>query len=51
MGERNTVYFRKSIVLMHIDPPVTAEGFDGSYHPSYAESVLYKPDDENKYQM
>ena len=31
------VYFRLCIDLMHITPPVTAEGFDGSYHPRYAE--------------
>ena len=25
---------------MHITPPVTAEGFDGSNHPRYAECSL-----------
>ena len=29
--------FTSGIDLMHILPPVTAEGFDGSHHPSYAE--------------
>ena len=33
----NAVYFRLCIDLMHITPPVTAEGFDGSHHPRYAE--------------
>ena len=23
--------------MMHITPPVTAKGFDGSHHPKYAE--------------
>ena len=30
-------YFRLCIDLMHITPPVTAEGFEGSHHPRYAE--------------
>ena len=30
-------YFRSCIDLMHIAPPVTAEGFQGSHHPRYAE--------------
>ena len=33
----NAVYFRLCINLMHILPPVTAEGFDGSHHPRFAE--------------
>ena len=33
----NTVYFRLCINLMHITPPVTAEGYDGSHHPRYAK--------------
>ena len=33
----NAVYFRLFIDLMHITPPVTAEGYDGSHHPRYAE--------------
>ena len=33
----NVVYFRLCINPMHITPPVTAEGFDGSHHPRYAE--------------
>ena len=33
----NAVYFRLCIDLMHITPPVTAEGFDGSHHPRCAE--------------
>ena len=33
----NAVYFRLCIDLMHILPPVTAEGFDGSHHPRFAE--------------
>ena len=32
----NAVYFRLCIYLMHITPQVTAEGFDGSHHPRYA---------------
>ena len=34
---RNAVYFRLCIDLMHILPPVTAEGFDGSHRPRFAE--------------
>ena len=37
MGVCNAVYFRLCIDLMHILPPVTAEGYDGSHHPRYAE--------------
>ena len=33
----NAVYFRLCIDLMHITPPVIAQGFDGSHHPRYAE--------------
>ena len=33
----NAVYFRLCIDLMHILPPLTAEGCDGSHHPRYAE--------------
>ena len=33
----NAVYFRLCIDLIHILPPVTAEGFDGSHHPRFAE--------------
>ena len=36
-GVRNAVYFRLCIDLMHILPPVTAEGYDGSHHPRFAE--------------
>ena len=36
----NAVYFRLCIDLMHILPPVTAEGFDGSHHPRFAECCL-----------
>ena len=35
----NAVYFRLSIDLMHIVPPVTAEDLDGSQHPRFAEWV------------
>ena len=35
----NAVYFRLCIDLMHILPPVTAEGFDGSHHPRFVECV------------
>ena len=35
----NAVYFRLCLDLMHINPPVTAEGFDRSHHPRYAEWV------------
>ena len=41
----NAVYFRLCIDLMHILPPVTAEGFDVSHHPRFAEwffLVYYK---------
>ena len=33
----NAVYFRLCIDLMHITPSVTAWGYDGFYHPKYAE--------------
>ena len=33
------VYFRLCNDLMHITSPVTAEGFNGSHHPKYAEWV------------
>ena len=36
----NAVYFRLCIDFMHIIPPVTAERFDGSHHPRYAECYL-----------
>ena len=36
----NEVYFRLCIDLMQITPPVTAEGYDGSHHPRYAECKL-----------
>ena len=36
-GVCNAVYFRFCIDLIHITPPVTAGGFDGSHHPRYAE--------------
>ena len=36
-GVCNAVYFRLCIDLMHILPPVTAAGFDGSHHPGCAE--------------
>ena len=37
-SEKNvTEYFRLCIDLMHINPPDTAEGFDGSHHQRYAE--------------
>ena len=36
----NSVYFRLCIDLMHIPPPVTAEGYDGSHQPRYAECKL-----------
>ena len=29
--------FRSCIDLMHISPPVTAEGFDGSHHPRFTQ--------------
>ena len=37
MWVSNAVYFRICVDLMHINPPDTAEGFDGSHHPRYAE--------------
>ena len=37
----NAVYFRLCIELMHFLPPVTAEGFDGSHHPRFAECYGY----------
>ena len=33
----NAVSIRLCNDLMHITPPVTAEGFDGSHHPRCAE--------------
>ena len=33
----NAVYFWLCIDLMHITPPVIAEGFDGSHQPRYAK--------------
>ena len=39
-GLCNAVYFRLCIDLMHILPPVTAEGFDGSHHPRCVEWLL-----------
>ena len=39
-GVRNPVYFRLCIDLIHITPPVTAAGFDGSHYPRYAECLL-----------
>ena len=36
----NAVYFRLCIDLMHTLPPVTAEGYDGSHHPRFAECYL-----------
>ena len=38
--KRNAVYFQLCIDLMHITPPVTAEGYDGSHQPRYAECRL-----------
>ena len=35
----NPVYFHVCIDLMHITPPVTAEGYDGSHHLRYAECL------------
>ena len=35
----NVVYFRLCIDLMNITPPFTAEGYDGSLHPRYAEWI------------
>ena len=40
----NAVYFRLCIDLMHILPPVTAEGFYGSHHPRFAECRKYVMD-------
>ena len=39
----NVVYFRSCIGLMHILTPVTAEGFDGSHHPRFAECISTVP--------
>ena len=39
----NVVYFRLCIGLMHILTPVTAEGFDGSHHPRFAECLSTVP--------
>ena len=36
----DAVYFRLCINLMLITPPVTAEGYDGSHNPGYAEYCL-----------
>ena len=36
----NAVYFRLCIDWMHITPPVTAEGYDGSHHQRRAEWVI-----------
>ena len=33
----NAIYLRLSIDLMHITPPVTADGYGGSYQPKFAE--------------
>ena len=35
----NAVYLRSCIDLMHILPPVTAEGYDSFHHPRYADCV------------
>ena len=35
----NAVYLRLCIDLMHITPPVKAEGYDGSNHPRCAECL------------
>ena len=42
-GVCNAVYFGLCIDLMHISPPDTAEGYDGSYLLRYAEwlTVVY----------
>ena len=37
MAVCSSVYCRLCIDLMHILPPVTAEGLDGSHHPKFAE--------------
>ena len=39
----NAVYFRLCIDLMHILPPVIAEGQDGSHHSRYAECIFPMP--------
>ena len=36
-GVCNAVYLRLYIDLMHITPPITAEGYDGCHHPRCAE--------------
>ena len=41
----NAVYFRLCIDLMHITPPVTAKGYDGSHHLRYAECHDYLTED------
>ena len=38
----NCVNFRLCINLMHILPPVTAEGYSGSRHPRYTEWMITK---------
>ena len=38
----NAVYFRLCIDLMHITPPLTADGYDGSHHPRYAQFLCEK---------
>ena len=35
------MYFWLCIDLVHITPPVKAEGYDGSHHPRYVEWHLY----------
>ena len=35
--ECNKIYFWLCITLMHITPPVTAEGYVGSHHPRCTE--------------
>ena len=45
------VYFQLCIDLMHITPPVTANGFDGSHHPRYAEWFLRLKTLWSSYQM
>ena len=37
----NAVHFRLCIDLMHNTPPGTAEGYDGSHHPRYAECLKH----------
>ena len=40
----DAVYFRLCIHLMHILQPATAEGFDGSNHPSFSKwTILLVP--------